>query len=777
MATDPLSAVLVIQQDNQQITNPAVVPGAIQAESGIPILSEVGGTISPESSSDTTTTTTTPSGTGLGSQSDFVNRLAAALPIGWFPNIADAPVLNGLLSGIASIWTSLWSLLSYVNTQKRISTATDINLDIISADFLGDQLPRNAGESDASFRARIKASIFQPMVTRAAVSAALTTVTGAAPKIFEPRNPADTGGWGASGSTAPTGVAYGACGGYGSYQLPFQFFVQTQLPATASLPPAVQGYGTRIGAPGAVIGGYGSGAIEYEDQAQTFLAIEDGEVLAVLNRVKPAATVAWVSTLASNPQTSKSSSGSGTQAPSAPANLTVTAATPTSSTVVWSAATGTQPISYTLEYRPTGTQTWQQADAPTSGLSDIVTGLQDGRLYDYQVVATNSAGSSTSDTLTMAAGTTAPPSTLQPDLAELSNPVQHNQVVTAAGIAAQPQTGPIVASLGSGTITEQGQVVSAGGVVATAATAITASLGSGQIAQGNQALSAAGVAAAARSPVTAALGSGSVAQANQIPSAAASVTQPPQPITGSLGSGSMTQGNQVPSAAGVVSSPPLSITGSLGSGSVTEQSQTLSSAATNSGGGPGSTTISGQLGGGSVTQGNQTVSAAAVASTAPATVSGALGSGSMAQAGQTISAAAASTPLPAISGALGSGAMAQAGQTISGAAAIVPPITGSLGSGSMAQPSQGISAAGVAVTPPPSQIVASLGGGSLSQAQEIVSAGGTAAQLPGPIQASLGSGNVTQDNETPSAAGTVATPVTSQPTLDNNFILDTSRLG
>lgn len=229
----------------------------------------------------------------VGSQADFLSRLKAALPIGWFPD--STPVLDGLLSGVAYIWASMWSLLTYVSAQKRISTATDINLDIISFDFLGQSLPRNAAETDDDYRARIKAAIFSPRGTRASVSAALTLLTGVAPKIFEPSDATDTGGWGSTQAAVDTGLGYGLAGGYGSYLLPFQAFIQTSLPATITIT-GIQGYGTAGAVPTAVVGGYGGGSFEYSPGAAELLSASDEEIYTAINAVKPIATIMWVST-------------------------------------------------------------------------------------------------------------------------------------------------------------------------------------------------------------------------------------------------------------------------------------------------------------------------------------------------------------------------------------------------------------------------------------------------------------------------------------------------
>lgn len=267
------------------------------------ILSDAGQVIQSEDGSgllaENTATSVLPS--AVGSQADMARRIRAVLPTGWFAE--SAPVLDGVLAGLGSIWAFLWSLLSYVNQQKRISTATDINLDIISADFLGTSLPRKSGEGDALYRQRIKSSIFTEMGTRHAVSRALTLLTGSAPTIFEPRNATDTGGRGARGAVVNTGLGYGVAGGYGSYALPFQAFIQTNLPQVVGIA-GVQGYGSAGRTFGSVVGGYNAGAIEYNIGSLALLSASDTEIYDVVNAVKPVATIMWVATDDTNPLTS-----------------------------------------------------------------------------------------------------------------------------------------------------------------------------------------------------------------------------------------------------------------------------------------------------------------------------------------------------------------------------------------------------------------------------------------------------------------------------------------
>jgi hypothetical protein len=221
---------------------------------------------------------------------DFVARMKAALPARWFAD--DTPVLDSLLTGLGAIWSQTYALMTYVAAQRRISTATDVNLDLISLDFLANRLPRLDGESDASYRGRLKAAIFSPAGTRAAVIAAVTALTGQAPQVFEPANARDTGGYGSLGMTLGTGLGYGVAGGWGSIELPFQAFI-TAIEPKAAVPPGVQGYYT-LGDAQPAFGGYGLGALEYLPASEFVAAATSDDVLAAVDRVKPIGSVMWV---------------------------------------------------------------------------------------------------------------------------------------------------------------------------------------------------------------------------------------------------------------------------------------------------------------------------------------------------------------------------------------------------------------------------------------------------------------------------------------------------
>jgi hypothetical protein len=211
-----------------------------------------------------------------GDASDMVRRLKAVLPARWFPD--SAPLLEGLLAGLADAWAWAYSLLQYARQQTRIATATDGFLDLIAQDCFGSRLVRASGQTDEAFRAIIQREILRQRGTRAAVTSVLTDLTGRAPVVFEPARPADTGGWGLA-------LGYGASGGWGNLGLPFQCFVTAFRPGGAGIP-TVAGWGTGAG-------GYGAGAVEYASLSMLQGAVTDSDINAAIAGVMPVAAIAW----------------------------------------------------------------------------------------------------------------------------------------------------------------------------------------------------------------------------------------------------------------------------------------------------------------------------------------------------------------------------------------------------------------------------------------------------------------------------------------------------
>lgn len=225
-----------------------------------------------------------------GDQADFVRRLRAALPARWFPD--ESPVLDAVLNGLAASGAWLYALAQYAKRQARIASAQGIWLDIISTDFFAPgRMTRQLNETDAAFSARIRKEILRERATRHGVSQAVTDLTGITPRIFEPRNPSDTGGYNVGG------VGYGVGGGYGDLQLPFQYFVVAFRPAGGGVA-NVAGYSNlRIGVTSSP-GGYGAGGFEYASPSMIAGAVTDQQIYDTIAATTPAATIAWTQGLA-----------------------------------------------------------------------------------------------------------------------------------------------------------------------------------------------------------------------------------------------------------------------------------------------------------------------------------------------------------------------------------------------------------------------------------------------------------------------------------------------
>ena len=213
----------------------------------------------------------------IGDQADILARLKTTLP-SWFPD--SSPFLDGVLSGMAQSGSFVYGLYTYTKNQTRVKTATDDQLDLISADFFGAALPRKSNESDTNFRNRILIFLFRERATRNALNTVLTAVTGRTPKIFEPTRPADTGGYRVGGA------GYSLAGGYGSLLFNNQIFVTAYRPAGAGIP-YVAGYGSSPS--GYSIPSRG----EYADLSMTQGTVADADIYAAIENVRPVCTTIW----------------------------------------------------------------------------------------------------------------------------------------------------------------------------------------------------------------------------------------------------------------------------------------------------------------------------------------------------------------------------------------------------------------------------------------------------------------------------------------------------
>lgn len=104
-------------------------------------------------------------------QADFTQRVLALIPRSWFGDVAwtVTGILYQFIFALMVNEPFHWQQIAYQTLQTRLLTATDTNLDQISSDFFGTELPRISGESDSSFRIRIQQAIIAPKATCQAI--------------------------------------------------------------------------------------------------------------------------------------------------------------------------------------------------------------------------------------------------------------------------------------------------------------------------------------------------------------------------------------------------------------------------------------------------------------------------------------------------------------------------------------------------------------------------------------------------------------------------------
>lgn len=127
----------------------------------------------------------------------WFQRIFGRLPAGWFPS--DGPVISSIVGQVAEGASLNNDQLFYAQNQTRVSTASDMFLELIAQDYFGAfNFPRRSGETDDSYRSRILGNLLIARGTRGAMIEVLTNLTGNVPDIFEPIRDAcawDQFGW------------------------------------------------------------------------------------------------------------------------------------------------------------------------------------------------------------------------------------------------------------------------------------------------------------------------------------------------------------------------------------------------------------------------------------------------------------------------------------------------------------------------------------------------------------------------------------------------------
>ena len=227
-----------------------------------------------------------------GDQGDILSRLRAYLPSRWFGSTSDpVPLLVAILNGFAFVLSEVYSLYAYAKRQTRIATATGGWLDIISADFFGSALPRNPGESDDSFRARIKSALIQKKVSRQGIAEVIYALTGNYPTIVEPWRPLDTGAYVSGANPFAVGVSpnygYNQAGAWGSIICNAQAFITISAPANTGGFANVGGYDDSVG-------GYAVGSeLSYMSLSSWQGGVNTAAIAAAIAAAKAEGTIMW----------------------------------------------------------------------------------------------------------------------------------------------------------------------------------------------------------------------------------------------------------------------------------------------------------------------------------------------------------------------------------------------------------------------------------------------------------------------------------------------------
>jgi hypothetical protein len=213
-----------------------------------------------------------------GDQADIIGRIYRWLPSRWFP-AGPGTLVYAVVAGLAAGLAPIYAMIAYAGQQIRIATATDGWLDLIAGDYFGQHLPRQSGEADAAFSARIRREILRERVTREAIDRIVFDTTGNHPTIIEPDRTSDIGCW-------RQGFAWGT-GTYGSKGVPFQLFVTTPRQNPAPFP-ILAGWRATFGAYRGPFAAYALPSIFPPPQPP------DAAIVAAIESVRPAGITVWL---------------------------------------------------------------------------------------------------------------------------------------------------------------------------------------------------------------------------------------------------------------------------------------------------------------------------------------------------------------------------------------------------------------------------------------------------------------------------------------------------
>lgn len=163
------------------------------------------------------------------SQESWTEALIADFPYSWVSDEAkmSGGVFFAVMSAFAANLVILNEQVVYAWKACRIQTAEDAALDTCAEDYFGDELPREAGETDAAYRIRILASLLLEKVTEQGISNIIFMLTGNRPRMIKPWVAGCTGGYDHAYYDVDTPEIPGC---YGDDRLDYQAAIVAKLP-------------------------------------------------------------------------------------------------------------------------------------------------------------------------------------------------------------------------------------------------------------------------------------------------------------------------------------------------------------------------------------------------------------------------------------------------------------------------------------------------------------------------------------------------------------------
>ena len=200
---------------------------------------------------------------------DFVKALSSYLPTNW---VSPAEFERGTLTravfeGLGGNDLHTYDVVRAAGQQLTLLTAEGTQVDDIVRDYFGNNLPRYANESDASYVARVVNRMFRPTGTRTAVLEGVKQAIGTDALLLENQRAATAGPWRADYDMSPAigQLAYDTAGVYD--------------PQTAA---------------GQFAGAYQCLMTVYQPEPTSAKFLTRLQIMALITELKPLGTTVWV---------------------------------------------------------------------------------------------------------------------------------------------------------------------------------------------------------------------------------------------------------------------------------------------------------------------------------------------------------------------------------------------------------------------------------------------------------------------------------------------------